>query len=140
MPANNAENIRLAAWANGTAAVIVNIQRQPGTNVIEVVDRIKQLLPKLQEALPSGLDVALLTDRTTTIRASVEDVQIELLLALAAGGAGYFLIFTQRFCNRYPRHRGAAVVNRHLRSHVSGRFQHQQSDADGADHRHRFRG
>ncbi|MDD5268822.1 MAG: MdtB/MuxB family multidrug efflux RND transporter permease subunit [Methylococcales bacterium] len=80
---NNTENIRLAAWANGTASVIVNIQRQPGTNVIEVVDRIKQLLPKLQEALPGGLDVALLTDRTTTIRASVEDVQSELLLALA---------------------------------------------------------
>ena len=80
---NDAENVRLAAWANGTASVIVNIQRQPGTNVIEVVDRIKQLLPKLQEALPSGLDVALLTDRTTTIRASVQDVQIELLLALA---------------------------------------------------------
>jgi multidrug efflux pump len=79
---NDTENVRLAAWANGTASVIVNIQRQPGTNVIEVVDRIKQLLPKLEESLPSGLDITLLTDRTTTIRASVEDVQIELLLAL----------------------------------------------------------
>jgi multidrug efflux pump len=80
---DDAENVRLAAWANGTSAVIVNIQRQPGTNVIEVVDRIKQLLPKLQEALPNSLDVALLTDRTTTIRASVQDVQMELLIALA---------------------------------------------------------
>lgn len=78
-----AENGRLAAWANGTSAVIVNIQRQPGTNVIAVVDRIKQLLPLLQEALPTGLDVVLLTDRTTTIRASVRDVQSELLFALA---------------------------------------------------------
>ncbi|MGR8998275.1 MAG: MdtB/MuxB family multidrug efflux RND transporter permease subunit [Gammaproteobacteria bacterium] len=79
---DDAENVRLAAWANGTSAVIVNIQRQPGTNVIEVVDRIKQLLPQLQEALPNALDVALLTDRTTTIRASVRDVKIELLIAL----------------------------------------------------------
>jgi multidrug efflux pump len=77
-----AENVRLAAWANKTAAVIVNIQRQPGSNVIEVVDRIKALLPQLQESLPSGLDVAVLTDRTTTIRASVEDVEAELMLAL----------------------------------------------------------
>jgi multidrug efflux pump len=80
---DDAENVRLAAWANGASAVIVNIQRQPGTNVIEVVDRIKQLLPKLQEALPNDVDVLLLTDRTTTIRASVRDVQIELLTALA---------------------------------------------------------
>ena len=80
---DDAENIRLAAWANGTSAVIVNVQRQPGTNVIEVVDRVRELLPKLQETLPSGLDVTLLTDRTNSIRASVQDVQIELLIALA---------------------------------------------------------
>ncbi|TAL54636.1 MAG: MdtB/MuxB family multidrug efflux RND transporter permease subunit [Methylovulum sp.] len=80
---DDAENVRLAAWANKTAAVIVNIQRQPGSNVIEVVDRIKELLPQLQDSLPKGLDVAVMTDRTTTIRASVEDVHKELLLALA---------------------------------------------------------
>jgi len=80
---DDAENVRLAAWANKTAAVIVNIQRQPGSNVIEVVDRIKELLPQLQDSLPSGLDVTVMTDRTTTIRASVADVQKELLLALA---------------------------------------------------------
>jgi multidrug efflux pump len=77
-----AENVRLAAWANGEAAVIVNIQRQPSTNVIEVVDRIQALLPQLQESLPSDLEVDILTDRTTTIRASVTDVEHELLLAL----------------------------------------------------------
>ncbi|MCX7068670.1 MAG: MdtB/MuxB family multidrug efflux RND transporter permease subunit [Methylococcales bacterium] len=77
-----AENVRLAAWANGEAAVIVNIQRQPNTNVIEVVDRIKALLPQLQESLPSDIEVEVLSDRTTTIRASVADVQAELLLAL----------------------------------------------------------
>ncbi len=80
---DDAENVRLAAWANDKAALILNIQRQPGANVIEVVDRIKKLLPQLQAALPGSVDVVLLTDRTTTIRASVKDVQFELLLAVA---------------------------------------------------------
>jgi multidrug efflux pump len=77
-----AENTRLAAWMNDAPAIIVNIQRQPGANVIEVVDRVKQLLPQLQGALPAAIDIAVLTDRTVTIRASVRDVQIELLLAV----------------------------------------------------------
>jgi multidrug efflux pump len=76
------ENTRIAAWANNTQAVIVNVQRQPGANVIEVVDRIKALLPTLRETLPSSLDITILTDRTLTIRASVRDVQIELCFAV----------------------------------------------------------
>ncbi len=80
---DGAENTRLAAWANQQPAIIVNIQRQPGANVIEVVDRIKQLLPQLQASLPAAVDVTLLTDRTITIRASVHDVQFELFLAVA---------------------------------------------------------
>ena len=79
---DGAENVRLAAWANDKAAVIVNIQRQPGANVIEVVDRIKELLPKLQAALPANIEVEPLSDRTITIRASVHDVQFELFLAV----------------------------------------------------------
>jgi multidrug efflux pump len=77
-----AENTKLAAWMNTDEAVIVNIQRQPGANVIEVVDRIQALLPQLRAALPSAVDVAVLTDRTTTIRASVADVEFELALAV----------------------------------------------------------
>ena len=77
------ENVKQAAWMNDSPAVIVNIQRQPGSNVIEVVDRIKKLLPQLQSTLPAAVKVSILTDRTTTIRASVEDVQFELLLAIA---------------------------------------------------------
>jgi multidrug efflux pump len=80
---DDAENVRLAAWTDDTPAVILNIQRQPGANVIEVVDRIKRLLPQLQATLPGALDVVLLTDRTTTIRASVRDVQFELCLSVA---------------------------------------------------------
>jgi multidrug efflux pump len=79
---DDAENVRLAAWANDKAALIVNIQRQPGTNVIEVVNRVKKLLPQLQASLPGAVEVSLLTDRTTTIRASVKDVQFELMLAV----------------------------------------------------------
>jgi multidrug efflux pump len=79
---DDAENVRLAAWMNEVPAIILNIQRQPGANVIEVVDRIKRQLPQLQASLPAAIDVAVLTDRTITIRASVHDVQIELLLAV----------------------------------------------------------
>src|SRR5512143_1263984 len=81
--ADSAENTRLAAWMNRSPALLINVQRQPGANVIEVVDSIKALLPSLQAALPAGVDVAVLTDRTTTIRASVDDVQLEMLLAVA---------------------------------------------------------
>ncbi len=77
-----AENDKLAAWQDTVPAVILNIRRQPGANVIETVDRIKALLPGLQATLPAAVDVALMTDRTTTIRASVRDVQLELGLAV----------------------------------------------------------
>ncbi|MBI3560704.1 MAG: MdtB/MuxB family multidrug efflux RND transporter permease subunit [Gammaproteobacteria bacterium] len=77
-----AENARLAAWANTTPAVIINIQRQPGANVIEVANRVKQLLPQLQATLPGAVSLSLLTDRTVTVRASVKDVQFELFLAV----------------------------------------------------------
>jgi len=77
------ENNRLAAWANDKPAIIVNIQRQPGANVIETVERIQQQLPVLREAMPPGVKVQVLTDRTVTIRASVRDVQFELLLSIA---------------------------------------------------------
>jgi len=80
---DDVENERLAAWMNDSPAVIVNVQRQPGANVIAVVDRIKKLLPQLQGALPAGVSVTVLTDRTTTIQASVRDVQFELILAVA---------------------------------------------------------
>ncbi|MDR3452259.1 MAG: MdtB/MuxB family multidrug efflux RND transporter permease subunit [Rhodoferax sp.] len=80
---DSAENVRLAAWANTTPAIIMNIQRQPGANVIGVVDNIKKILPALQATLPGAIDVKVLTDRTTTIRASVSDVEFELLLSVA---------------------------------------------------------
>ena len=80
---NDVENNRQAAWMNETPAVIVNIQRQPGANIIQVVDRIKKLLPLLKSNLPAAVQVDVLTDRTTTIRASVKDVEFELMLTVA---------------------------------------------------------
>jgi multidrug efflux pump len=80
---DGAENRRLAAWSGELPAVLLNIQRQPGANVIEVVDRVEALLPQLTASLPASLDVVVLTDRTQTIRASIKGVQFELLLAVA---------------------------------------------------------
>ena len=77
------ENVKQAAWMNDKPAVIVNIQRQPGANIIGVVDRIKRLLPQLRASLPSSIEITTLTDRTTTIRASVRDVEFTLVLTIA---------------------------------------------------------
>ena len=79
----SAENNKLASWANSTPAVLLNVQRQPGANVIQVVDHIRDILPAIRSSLPSSVDISVLTDRTNTIRASVEDVQFELTLAVA---------------------------------------------------------
>ena len=78
-----AENSQQAAWMDRQPAVIVNIQRQPGANIIAVVDRIKKLLPQLQASLPATVQVKVLTDRTVTIRSSVQDVEFELMLTVA---------------------------------------------------------
>ena len=80
---DDAENVKQAAWMNNSPAVIINIQRQPGFNVIQVVDGIKKMLPQLESSLPASVQVSILTDRTTTIRSSVKDVQFELMLAVA---------------------------------------------------------
>ena len=84
------ENVRQAAWMNETPAVILNIQRQPGANIIEVVDRVKALLPQMRDTLPAAVSIRILTDRTLTIRASVDDVQRELLMTI---GLVVFVIF-----------------------------------------------
>jgi len=80
---DSAENLRQAAWMNESPAVILNIQRQPGANIIDVVDGIKRLLPQLRDSLPAAVSVQVLTDRTVTIRASVEDVQREMMTTIA---------------------------------------------------------
>ena len=79
---DSAENVKQAAWMNDSPAVIVNIQRQPGANIISVVDRVKALIPQLKSSLPGNISLQILTDRTITIRASVEDVEFELMLTI----------------------------------------------------------
>jgi multidrug efflux pump len=78
-----AENSKLGGWMNSTPALLINVQRQPAANVVDVVDSIKKLLPTLQASLPAGVELQVLTDRTTTIRASIHDVQFEMILAVA---------------------------------------------------------
>src|SRR5262245_51686236 len=80
---DSAENVKQAAWMNAEPAIIVNVQRQPGANIIKVVDRVKALLPKLKAALPDAVHMTILTDRTSTIRASVKDVQFTLMFTVA---------------------------------------------------------
>ncbi|ART55621.1 multidrug transporter subunit MdtB [Acidovorax carolinensis] len=104
---DDAENTRLAAWAGtpatgSRAGVILNIRRQPGANVIETVDRIKALLPQLQSTLPASLDVQVLTDRTTTIRASVKDMQVELALAIGLVVAVIFVFLRSASATLIP--------------------------------------
>jgi multidrug efflux pump len=99
---NGAENVRQAAWMNNVPAVIVNIQRQPGANIIQVVDRIKALLPQLQTTLPPAIQVSVLTDRTVTIRASVKDVQFSLLLTVALVVMVIFLFLRNLYATIIP--------------------------------------
>ena len=80
---SSAENTKLGGWMNTVPALILNVQRQPGANVVDVVDRVHALLPMLKASLPAGVEVSILTDRTTTIRASIRDVEFELALAVA---------------------------------------------------------
>src|SRR5579863_9918750 len=96
------ENVMQAAWMNLDPAVIVNIQRQPGANIIGVVDRIKKLLPQLQAGLPAAVNVAILTDRTLTIRASVKDVQFELMLTVALVVMVIFLFLRNFYATVIP--------------------------------------
>ncbi len=88
---NAAENSKLAAWANRTPAILLNVQRQPGANVIATVDSVRKLLPQLVADLPAAIDVKILTDRTVTIRASVADIEFELMLAIALVVAVIFI-------------------------------------------------
>ena len=134
------ENDRTGGWYQGTPAVIIDIQRQPGANVIEVVRQIREEIPKVQRAIPAGVNLTIVSDRTVTIRASVHDVQFTLILVRGAGDAGGAAV-PALAARDADRGRGAAAVADHqLRHHVFRRLQPRQSVADGADDRHRLRG
>lgn len=94
---DGAENAYLSAWANREGAILIDVLRQPGANVVAVADTIKRTLPELENTLPGAVDVRVLTDRTTTIHAAVEDVQFELMLAI-----GLVVMVTFLFLRNLP--------------------------------------
>ena len=136
---DDVENIKQAAWMNQVPAVIVNIQRQPGANIIAVVDRVKQLLPQLRASLPSSIQVSILTDRTTTIRASVKDVQFELMLTIALVVMVIFLFLRTFSATVIPSIAVPLSIVGTFARDVSARLQPEQPLADGAYHLHRIR-
>ena len=135
-----AENNQQAAWMNRQPAVIVNIQRQPGANIIAVVDRIKKLLPQLQTSLPASVQVQVLTDRTVTIRASVKDVEFELMLTIALVVMVIFLFLRNLAATIIPSVAVPLVDRGHVWRDVPAGLLAQQPDADGAHHFHRLCG
>ncbi|MGA2866135.1 MAG: multidrug efflux RND transporter permease subunit [Verrucomicrobiota bacterium] len=99
---DNVENVRLAAWVGQRPAVILDIQRQPGANIIETADRVKALLPRLRAGIPPAVKLSILTDRTETIRASVRDVQFSLLLAVGLVVLVIFLFLRKLWATVIP--------------------------------------
>ncbi len=112
------ENSKVAGWYQGAPAIIVDIQRQPGANVIETVQRIKNELPRLQRSMPAGATLTIVHDRTATIRASVRDVQFTLVLSVAAGDHGGAHLPAHDARHHHRRRCAAAVADRDLRGHV----------------------
>ena len=134
------ENTKQAAWAGLNPSVILNIQRQPGANIIQVVDRVTALLPQLQASLPATVKVTVLTDRTTTIRASVSDVEFELSSNDRTRGDGDLFISAQSCRDRDSQRRSPAINRWHFWSDVPAGLQPRQPFADGAHDLHRLRG
>ena len=133
-------NSRSFGWFNGQPSVLLVITKQADANVIETVDRMRDVLPELKRWIPAGVEIAVLSDRTETIRASVFDMQLTLVIADRAGDAGGVPVpAARRGDHRRRRHR-AAVAGRHLRADVGGRLLDQQPVADGAGGLGRLRG
>ncbi len=134
------ENNKVGGWYNGRPAIIADIQRQPGANVIETVERIQREIPRLQRVFPADATLTVVHDATRTIRASVHDVQFTLVLSVGLV-IMVVLMFLRTDSRHHHRRRGAAAVaGGDLRHHVVLRLLARQPLPDGADHRHRLRG
>ena len=127
---DSVENLRNAGLANGKPAVLVIIFRQPGANIIDTVDRVRALLPQLQASISPAINLAVMIDRTTTIRASIEDVELTMMISIGWSFSGVPLP-ARSLDNGIPVRR-AALADWHLWSHVSARVQHRQPFAHGA--------
>ena len=122
-----AEDKTLAGWLGTHRAVLIQIQRQPGANVIETVDQIKKVLPQLQASLPPSIKVEIVSDRTQTIRASVADVKFTLLLTIATGRQRHLPVPAKALGHGDPGGLGAAVADRYLRRDLPLWLQPRQS-------------
>ena len=120
------------AWQNGKRGILLIIFKQPGANVIDTVERIKQALPRLEASIPPSIHVSTIMDRTKTIRASVSDVEFTLLLP-SPGGDGDLPVPAQRVGDAHPEHDRAGGADRHLRRDVRAGLQPRQPVADGVD-------
>ena len=127
------QNDKGGATINGETGVVLAVQKQPGTNTIQVVEDIKATLPAFERSLPAGADLHVIYDRSQSIRESVSDVKFSLLLALGAGRHGHLRVPAQRFGDDHSVARAADVDRRHVRGDVCARLQHRQSFADGSD-------
>jgi multidrug efflux pump len=126
--------------SNGSPAVLVYIFRQPGANIVDTVDRVQAILPQLKASIPAAIDVRVLSDRTTTIRASVRDVQRTMAISMGLVIMVVFVFLRSVRTTLIPAVAVPVSLVGHLRRAVPVRLQRGQSFADGADHRHRIRG
>ena len=125
-------NSRAAAMFNNQPAILLTITKSADANVIDTVDRIRELLPEIKRWIPEGIDISVLSDRTTTLRASVHDMQLTLAAICRAGDAGGLPVPAPADADHRRRRHRASVACRHLCRHVGGRLLGQQSDPDGA--------
>ncbi len=129
---DSVQNIRAAGFVNGKRSVSVIIFRQPGANIIDTVDRIRQALPSLKSSLPSAIDYTIVVDRTVTIRASVNDVERSLLISIALVILVVFFFLRNCALDAYSRRGRSGFADRNLWHHVFVRLQPRQSFPDGA--------
>ena len=134
---DSVQNVRAGGYLNGKRAVTLQIFRQPGANIIDTVDRIYAQLPSLEASIPKGIDMTVVMDRTTTIRASVQTVERTLLVSIGLVILVVFRVPAQSAGDADSRGRGSDFADRHVRGDVHVRLHAGQSFADGADHLHR---
>ena len=134
---DSVQDVRNLGLSQSQVSVLVILYRQPNANIIETIDNVKAELPHLEAAMPADINVTVAIDRSTTIRASLHDTELTLVMAISGHHRG--LSFSPQPARHHDPERGGADFHfRHLRRHVSARLQPRPSLADGADHRHRL--
>ena len=136
---DSVQDVRNLGLSNGQPSVLVILFRQPNANIIETIDSVKAELPHLEAAMPADINVTIAIDRSTTIRASLHDTEMTLVIAVILVTVVVFLFLRNFRATHDPERRGADLDLRHVRRDVSARLQPRHPFADGADHRHRLR-